>query len=102
MGRNIADLRLLVQAILGVEPWKADPKVLTLPWRDSEELEARQRLASKKLCFGVLRNDGVVTPHPPVRRVVEETVRKLQAHGYEVRVTENREELIKGDFRLTT
>ncbi|KAH6614362.1 amidase signature domain-containing protein [Chaetomium sp. MPI-SDFR-AT-0129] len=84
MGRNIADLRLLVRAILGVEPWKADPKVLTLPWRDSEELKARQKIASKKLTFGVLRDDGVVTPHPPVRRVVEEAAQKLTAHGYEV------------------
>ncbi|KAK4141485.1 amidase signature domain-containing protein [Dichotomopilus funicola] len=84
MGRNIADLRLFVRAILGVEPWKADPKVLTLPWRDSEELKARQKIASKKLTFGVLRDDGVVTPHPPVGRVVEEAAQKLTAHGYEV------------------
>ncbi|KAK4244361.1 amidase signature domain-containing protein [Corynascus novoguineensis] len=84
MGRCVADLRLLLQAILGAEPWRADPKVLRLPWRECEEREAREKLASKKLTLGVLRNDGLVTPHPPVKRVVDEAVRKLEARGYEV------------------
>ncbi|OAA54531.1 Amidase [Niveomyces insectorum RCEF 264] len=83
LGRSIEDLRLLVKTVLAAEPWKADPKVLKLPWRDDEELDALRKIVARKLTFGVLRDDGVVSPQPPVQRVLQDAVTKLKTRGYE-------------------
>ena len=39
---------------------------------------------SSKLRIGLLSTDGIVDPHPPVRRAMAETVAKLKAAGHEV------------------
>lgn len=84
LGHSISDLRLITQSILSSQPWLHDPKVNHLPWRSAAEDEVRQSVASKSLTFGVLRADGVVQPHPPVTRAINETVEALKAAGYEV------------------
>ncbi|OJJ05975.1 hypothetical protein ASPVEDRAFT_139371 [Aspergillus versicolor CBS 583.65] len=84
MGHTISDLRLITQSILSSQPWLHDPKVIHLPWRVDTEDEVRQSVASKTLTFGVLRTDGVIQPHPPVTRAINETVQALKAAGYEV------------------
>lgn len=84
MGHNIQDLRLLTKTMLDVQPWILDPNVVPLPWRQGLEDETRKKIASKKLRFGVIRSDGMVQPHPPVARAVDEAVKALVAKGYEV------------------
>ncbi|KAL7786732.1 acetamidase [Trichoderma ceciliae] len=84
MGRYISDLKLLMKTALATKPWLADPKVFNLPWREEEVEEATRKITERKLTFGVLRTDELVTPHPPVRRVLDEAVKLLKAHGYEV------------------
>lgn len=84
MGRTIQDLQFFLKILLQSEPWKADPKVLRLPWRDGETEDVTAKISDKKLTFGVLRCDGTVRPHPPVRRVIDEAVDKLVGAGYEV------------------
>lgn len=84
MGYTISDLRLITQSILSSQPWLHDPKVIQLPWRSVAEDEVRQSVASKSLTFGVLRTDGVIQPHPPVTRAINQTVEALKAAGYEV------------------
>ncbi|KAF2143565.1 uncharacterized protein K452DRAFT_246754, partial [Aplosporella prunicola CBS 121167] len=69
-------LRLYARAVVDAEPWRKDPKCLPIPWRDVQ--------APKKLRVGVLWHDGVVEPHPPVRRALQETVDKLRKAGHEV------------------
>ncbi|KAL4965404.1 amidase signature domain-containing protein [Aspergillus stella-maris] len=84
MGHSISDLRLLTQSILHNQPWLHDPKVIDIPWRFDVEDEVRQRAASKGLTFGVLRADGVVQPHPPITRAINETVQALNVARHEV------------------
>lgn len=84
MGHNISDLRFVVQKVLEQSPWLTDPKVIHLPWRLEIEDEVREKKAAKRLTFGVLRHDGVVKPHPPVARAIEQTVQALEEAGYEV------------------
>lgn len=71
-----SDLKLMVETLLNVKPWERDPGVVPLPWRSEEQAEVRRRAAESRLCFGVMRWDGVVMPHPPIQRAVEETVAK--------------------------
>ncbi|KZF19210.1 amidase [Xylona heveae TC161] len=84
MGHKVSDLRLAVQTVLECSPWLADPKVIQLPWRSEMEDEVRAKKASQKLTFGILRHDGVVKPHPPVERAIEQVVQALENAGYEV------------------
>lgn len=84
MGHSIQDLRILTKTMLDVQPWTLDPNVVPLPWRQDLEDETRKKIASKKLRFGVIRSDGMVRPHPPIVRAVDEAVKALVANGHEV------------------
>lgn len=76
MARDIIDIKLFTKSVIETEPWLIDPKCVPIPWRTVEPL--------KKLKIGVLWNDGVVMPTPPVARALKATVEKLRAAGHEV------------------
>lgn len=79
-------LKLLTQSILSTKPWLHDPLVHDIPWRPEAELAVSdpvQRLVNG-LSFGVLRNDGGCTPHPPVNRAVETIVKLIKSLGHNV------------------
>ena len=80
-------LRLAMKSILSQEPWLHDPMVNEIPWRDEEEKEILDLIKSTdngKLAFGVLENDGIVTPLPPVRRAIDMVVKTLEKLGHKV------------------
>lgn len=54
------------------QPWNNDPALVPLPWREVK--------LPAKLKIGFLWNDGIVTPHPPVRRALDEVARALRNH----------------------
>jgi amidase len=76
MARDLEDIKLFTKAVIDSEPWWVDPKCVAIPWRVIEP--------PTKLKIGVLYNDGMVTPTPPVRRALSITVEKLRAAGHEV------------------
>ena len=89
LSQSVGGLRLAVKSLLAQQPWLHDPLVIELPWRDEQEEEILESVKSQtigkgKLSFGVLRNDGVVTPHPPVQRAVEAVVKVLEKLGHQV------------------
>jgi amidase len=84
LAHNVADLRFLFKSICQTQPWHDDPKVLPLPWRADEEEKSRDSIKEGGLTFGVIKWDGVVMPHPPVQRAIQETISKLKAQGHEV------------------
>ncbi|KAB2573462.1 Acetamidase [Lasiodiplodia theobromae] len=84
MGHSISDLRLLLKTIIQTQPWLADPKVNRIPWRQEDEDAVKAKIQAKKLTFGVIRTDGMVNPHPPVQRAINEAVEALKARGHEV------------------
>jgi amidase len=84
LATSVGALRLLTQALLDQKPWFFDPLVHEIPWRPEQEAEARSQASSGKLCFGVLRTDGVVNPTPPIRRAIDEVVKALQSAGHKV------------------
>ncbi|KAL8924906.1 MAG: hypothetical protein Q9208_003789 [Pyrenodesmia sp. 3 TL-2023] len=77
---SISALQLVVKSLLSREPWLHDPLVHPIPWR---ELPAKLP-SDPLLTFAVLRHDGVVSLHPPVRRAIETVVEALQKQGHEV------------------
>ena len=74
----------MMRAILAMEPWMDDPKVIPLPWRKAEENSVLERARTSGLVFGVMEWDGVVKPHPPIQRTIKQTVEKLRLEGHEV------------------
>jgi amidase len=64
------------KGVIGAEPWKIDPRCLPLPWRTVS--------VGPKLKIGVMWNDSVVRPTPPVTRALKEVVEKLKANGHEI------------------
>jgi amidase len=83
LATSVGAIRLVMKAILNQQPWLHDPIVAEIPWRDEQEQAVYDIVKSSggsQLVFGVLRDDGAITPHPPVRRAIEivvQTVRKL-------------------------
>ncbi|KAL4925634.1 amidase signature domain-containing protein [Aspergillus undulatus] len=76
MAKTLEEIVLWASTVVGQQPWLKDPKCLPIPWRPVE--------IRKPLKIGVLYNDGLVTPTPPVARALEETVKKLKAVGHEL------------------
>lgn len=73
MAVSLRDCTLLLKVLLNAEPWKIDPYVLRMPWREVPK--------RRDFVIGVMWNDGVVQPHPPVTRVFKESVDKLETAG---------------------
>lgn len=87
LATSVGGLQLVIKALLTQQPWLYDPLVVELPWRDEQEKAVLDLIRSndgKKLAFGVMRMDGAVQPHPPVRRAVEIVVKILTSLGHEV------------------
>jgi Asp-tRNA(Asn)/Glu-tRNA(Gln) amidotransferase A subunit family amidase len=72
------DLELFYQAVAEQEPWKLDPDVIPGPWSSLSSTQG------KKLRIGIVRRDGVMEPHPPIIRLLEEVGSKMKKSGIEV------------------
>ena len=67
-------IKLFMKTILDAKPWINEPSLLPIPWREDQVVKLR----SKSLKIGVLWDDGVVKPHPPVTRALKEVVERLE------------------------
>lgn len=79
MARSITTIEYFMQSLLDSNPWDIDPGCIPIPWR--KELAA---MPDRKLKLGVIFDDGVVKPQPPITRALREVTRKLAAAGHEV------------------
>lgn len=78
MAQDLQSLEVFASAVTNAQPWLLDPKCIPIPWR---VVEAEPK---PKLKLGVLWDDGMVRPTPPVRRALRETVEKLRREGHEI------------------
>lgn len=92
LGTTASSLRLVTKALLAQQPWLYDPLVHEIPWRSAEEDAIKGLLqylggsvpADKKLSFGIMHTDGVVTPTAPIRRAFALVTKALEAAGHEM------------------
>ncbi|KAG9235215.1 general amidase-like protein [Amylocarpus encephaloides] len=77
MATNLRDCELFLRVVSDSGPWERDPSVVFGEWRSQGTFPA-------KSLVGVLRSDGNTRPHPPVAKVLEETVQALKTSGVEV------------------
>ena len=75
MGHSVAALELFMRALPEGNPHLIDPQVIPRPWTPA--------ILPKKLRIGILRQNNIVRPHPPIARVLSEVEAKLVAAGHE-------------------
>ena len=80
MTRSLDSLVYLTRAVIEAKPWTRDPKCVPIPWRQDEFLATQ----SRSLVIGILRDDGVVKPHPPITRALNEVEESLKMAGHEI------------------
>ncbi|KAJ6503296.1 general amidase [Mycena vitilis] len=76
-------IKTFFKAVLSKEPWHQDAMVIRKRWSD-EEYNLIDHGNGKKLCFAIMWDNGVVAPHPPVKRGLEITKKALLAAGHQV------------------
>ena len=74
MASNTGDLRFVLQALLTEDRIHDDPDISPTPWQVEEEV-----LSLKGMTIGILPDDGVVRPHPPIARALNMVVTVLEA-----------------------
>lgn len=67
--RSLATLELLMKTVVSAQPWKVDPSLTSIEWK--------QNIDKKSYRIGILKLDGVVNPQPPITRALEEMQKKL-------------------------
>lgn len=70
-----------MENLLASKPWNVDPNAIPVPWRKELALPPTDR----KLKLGVVFDDGVVKPQPPIARAMRQTIAALRAAGHEGR-----------------
>jgi len=71
---TLGGIDLFMKTVLGSQPWLKDPMLHQIPWRR----QVSSLRTGKKLTVGVMWDDGVVTPAPPVKRALREVVERLE------------------------
>lgn len=79
LARTVDDIDLWMDASLNfAKPWLKDAMLVPQPWR---KVEAP---SPANLTVGVMYDDGLVRPTPPIRRGLKHAVSKLEAAGVKV------------------
>ncbi|CAI7572400.1 unnamed protein product [Penicillium manginii] len=73
---SIDDLELFQKAIIDQEPWNDETSLVPLPWKTVTP--------TRDITVGIMWDDGVVRPHPPVTRALQFAKEKLVAAGIKV------------------
>ncbi|KAG1757530.1 general amidase [Suillus lakei] len=83
MTSSLGGLKVFMKAVVNAKPWLKDPLAVRKQW-DQDEYDLADHGAGKDLCFAIMWDDGVVVPHPPIRRSLEITKAALQKAGHKV------------------
>ncbi|OWZ61424.1 hypothetical protein AYX15_06373 [Cryptococcus neoformans] len=76
MSTALESVAMWAKTVVDNKPWNRDPNMIPIPWRDVEVPE--------KLCFGLIMDNGIVKPTPPVTRALLETKAALEKAGHKV------------------
>ncbi|KAH8664601.1 amidase signature domain-containing protein [Xylariales sp. PMI_506] len=80
LARSLSSITHVMKSLIEAKPWEQDARCAPIPWR--EDVYASH--LSRPLTIGVLADDEVVRPHPPVARALKSAVEALRAAGHDV------------------
>ncbi len=72
LSTSLEGCKLFLKTIIDAKPWYKEPTLLPFPWREEDFFKG------KKLKVAVMWDDGVVKPHPPITRALQQVVEKLK------------------------
>ncbi len=75
MCRSLRDMDMYMNILVSSKQYLHDPRVIPFPWTG-----VKTSLPDKPLKIGVMMNDGMITPQPPIARALEWARSKLAAH----------------------
>ena len=90
LSTSLAGVSLFVRTVLKARPWRWEPSLVPIPWRDEVQLGGDGEGSGEggeggggggkasKLRVGVIWDDGVVRPHPPVAAALSKVVEELR------------------------
>lgn len=85
MATQVSGLELIMRSLLQTEPWKRDPMVIELPWKENVFLKMNEGVSGReKMAFGIMVSDGYVNPQPPVERAIRMVIDVVRALGHKV------------------
>ncbi|KAK4946115.1 hypothetical protein LTR66_010635 [Elasticomyces elasticus] len=79
LSTSVGGIKVFMKTIIDQKPWMGDPSLLPFPWRDTARdggslLKKDKTSGRRGLKIGVLADDGVVRPHPPILRALKTLV----------------------------
>jgi Asp-tRNA(Asn)/Glu-tRNA(Gln) amidotransferase A subunit family amidase len=77
LAHSMRDIELFFSAVSEQQPWTMDPDVVPSPWSSITS-------TSRKLRIGIVRRDGVIDPHPPILRILDEVKANMSKTGIEI------------------
>ncbi|KAF7514108.1 hypothetical protein GJ744_004433 [Endocarpon pusillum] len=77
LSTTLEGCKLFMRTIIDQKPWLKEPSLVPVPWQMNDQARFGAKNGKKKLSVGVLWNDGVVKPHPPITRALKEVVETL-------------------------
>lgn len=75
MAHCVEDMELFMSAALRNSPWKREPAIIPIPWTPKQS-------EPRRLKIGIMWDDGIVHPHPPVARAMHDAATALKAAGH--------------------
>lgn len=73
MCRSLRDCDLFMRSVLEQQPYLVDPLLIPLPWTG-----LKTPMSARKLKIGIMINDGMITPMPPITRALAWAESRLQ------------------------
>jgi amidase len=82
MSNSLSGVKIFTKAIIDSKPWLKDPLVIRKPWSESEYMLENHGGPGAQLCFAIMWDNGVVVPHPPLKRAMDMTKKALELAGH--------------------
>lgn len=77
LSTSLGGVKVFVKTLVDARPWVREPGLVPLAWRTESQFAFEQD-GAKRIKVGVMTDDGVVRPHPPVLRALASMAEKLK------------------------
>ena len=82
MSTSLSAVKIFTKAVIDSKPWLKDPLVVRKSWSEHEYALEEHGGREGRLCFGMMWDNGVVKPFPPMRRAMEMIKGALEEAGH--------------------
>ncbi|GAB7332275.1 hypothetical protein MBLNU13_g04115t2 [Cladosporium sp. NU13] len=77
LSTSLEGIKIFMKTLIDQKPWLYEPSLVPMPWRESNK---QTPTTTKPLRIGILLDDLIVKPHPPILRALETLTSKLANH----------------------